>query len=153
MQLICVAVSKSVLALAVFFRLLFLIWCLLDSRNGYLINFQTQQTLINLSSSSQEHKSGSFFFSLWGKINYFKLLLSGLIAISSPCSIGITLSGPCKSDILYFRASCNLVKSSVHWMFVRLVSVSIPSFLALNAASVQSLTEFFHFKEENRFSE
>lgn len=65
-------------------------------------------------------------------------------------SIGITPSGPCKSDSLYFRASCNLVKSSVHWLF--LVPVSIPSFLVLNAASVQSHTGFLLFKEENRLS-
>ena len=93
-----------------------------------------------------------FLFQFEGKINPFKLLLSGLIAISFPDSIGITPSGPCKSYSLYFRASCNLVKSSVHWMFVRLVSVPIPSFLVLNAASVQSHTEFLHFKEENRLS-
>ena len=37
-------------------------------------------------------------------------------------------------------------------MFVRLVSVSIPSFSVLIAASVQSHTEFLHFKEENRLS-
>ena len=37
-------------------------------------------------------------------------------------------------------------------MFVRLVSGSIPSFLVLNAASVQSHTEFLHFKEEDRLS-
>ena len=106
--------------------------------------------LVQFESRAQER---FFLFQFMGENKYFKLLLSGLIAISSPGSIGITPSGPCKSDILYFRASCNLVKSSVHWMFVRLVSVSIPSFLTLNAASVQSLTEFFHFKEENRFSE
>ena len=78
------------LALAVFFRLLFLIGCSLDSRNGYLINFETRQTLINLFSSSARAQERFFLFQFIGENKLFQITrLSGLISISSPNSISM----------------------------------------------------------------